>query len=90
MLDILTATRGTGRPHPAGDGPLDPETRRFLESATIEGEIRDAATNTLLAEGVARRRQDAPALETWADVTRALAFWVNRVCARLEARTSAR
>ena len=90
VLDVLTATRGTGRPHPAGDGPLDPETRKFLESAAIEGEIRDAATNVLLAEGVAHRRSDAPPLETWADVNRALIFWVNRVCTRLESRTGAR
>src|SRR5262245_654005 len=90
VLDILTATRGTGNPDPAGTGPLHPETRRFLESAGIEGEIRDASTNVLLAEGVAHRRDGAPALETWGDVNRALAFWVDRVCARLESRTGRR
>src|SRR5215813_9928393 len=46
VLDILTASHGTGRPHPAGAGAVDPETRRFLEAAVIEGEIRDAQTNT--------------------------------------------
>jgi hypothetical protein len=90
VLDVLTASRGTGRPHPAGSGALDPETRRFLESAAIEGEIRDAQTNVLLAEGVHRRRPDAPAFETWADVDRAFAFWADRVSARLEKRTGAR
>src|SRR2546427_2956721 len=60
VLDILTAKRGTGRPHPAGEGPLHPETRRFLVSARIEGEIRDAQTNALLAERGARPRR-APA-----------------------------
>ena len=90
MLDCLTARRGTGRPHPAGDGPLHPETRRFLESAVIEGEIRDAQTNTLLAEGIDRRRPGAPAFETWADVDRALARWAERAGARLEARTGGR
>jgi len=89
VLDILTAKRGTGRPHPAADGPLHPETRRFLVSATIEGEIRDAQTNALLAERVDRHR-DAPALETWAEVDRTFALWAERACARLEARTGAR
>ena len=87
VLDILTAKRGTGRPHPAGDGPLHPETRRFLVSARIEGEIRDAQTNALLAERVDRHRRDAPALETWAEVDRTFALWAERACARLEART---
>jgi Protein of unknown function (DUF3313) len=87
VLDILTARRGTGRPHPAGDGPLHPETRRFLVSARIEGEIRDAQTNALLAERVDRHRRDAPALETWAEVDRMFAHWAERACARSEGRT---
>ena len=90
VLDILTAKRGTGRPHPAGDGPLHAETRRFLVSARIEGEIRDAQTNALMAERVDRHRRDAPALETWAEVDRTFALWAERACARLEARTGAR
>jgi hypothetical protein len=90
VLDVLTAPRGTGRPHPAGDGALHPETRRFLAAAVIEGEIRDAQTNALLAEGVDWRRSDAPAFETWAEVGRALGFWADRVCGRLEARTGRR
>jgi hypothetical protein len=90
VLDILTASRGTGRPHPAGDGPLDGATRAFLASAVLEGEIRDAQTNALLAEGVDRRRRGAVALETWADVDRAFAFWADRMCTRLEARTGVR
>jgi Protein of unknown function (DUF3313) len=87
VLDVLTAKRGTGRPHAAGDGPLHPETRRFLASAKIEGEIRDAQTNALLAERVDRHRRDAPPLETWAEVDRAFAVWAERACARLETRT---
>ncbi|MGH7893754.1 MAG: DUF3313 domain-containing protein [Candidatus Binatia bacterium] len=90
VLDVLTAPRGTGHPHPAGDGPLDPETRRFLEAALVEGEIRDARTDALLAEGVDRRRRGAPALQTWAEVDRAFALWADRMCARLEARAGAR
>ena len=90
VLDILRTSRGSDRPHPAGDGPLDPETQRFLKAAVIEGEIRDAKTNALLAEGVDRRKEGAPAWETWVDVDHAFAFWAGRVCRRLEARTEAR
>jgi hypothetical protein len=87
ILDILTASRGTGRIHPAGEGALDPETRRFLASAVIEGEIRDAETNTLMAEGVDRRRPGAAPFETWGQVDAAFAFWADRAGTRLEART---
>jgi hypothetical protein len=90
VLDVLSAPQGTGRPHPAGAGALHAETKRFLASAVIEGEIRDAQTNALLAEGVDWRRQDAPPFETWAEVDRALGFWAERVCTRLEARTGQR
>lgn len=90
VLDVLTAPQGTDRPHPAGAGALHPETRRFLDAAVIEGEIRDARTDALLAEGVDWRRPDAPPFETWADVERALGFWADRVCGRLEARAGRR
>jgi hypothetical protein len=90
VLDVLTASRGTGRPHPAGTGALDPETRRFLESSAIEGEIRDSQTNVLLAEGVDRRRREIPASETWSQVDRAFDFWAERMSAGLERRTGAR
>jgi hypothetical protein len=89
VLDVLRA-RGGGEVT-AGDGPLDPETRRFIERAAIEGEIRDAGSDRLLAAGVDRRRREgAPPIETWADVDRALDYWAERVCARLEARAGAR
>ena len=90
VLDVLSARRGTDRAHAADAGPLHPETRRFLESAVIEGEIRDAQTNTLLSEGIDRRRPGAPAPATWADVDTAFARWAARACARLEVRTGAR
>jgi len=89
VLDVLTASRGTSRPHPAGSGALDPETRRFLESAAIEGEIRDSQTNVLLAEGVDRRRHEIPASETWGQVDRAFDFWAERMSAKLARRTGA-
>ena len=85
VLDVLSAPRGTGRPHPAGAGPLDAETRRFLESAVIEGEIRDAKSNVLLAAGVESRRPGASPFRTWAEVDQAFAFWADRLSTRLEA-----
>ena len=89
VLDVLSA-RGDDVPRTTGDGPLDPETRRFLEGAAIEGEMRDGVTNVLLAQGVERRRAGGPRLDTWADIDRGLAFWCDRVCGRLEARTRRR
>jgi hypothetical protein len=89
VLDVLTVPAGD-EPIPAGSNPLDPETRRFLGLAVIEGEIVDAETGTLLSQGVdGPRRSDAPPLDTWADVDRGLARWADRVCSRLEARTGA-
>jgi len=86
VLDVLRA-RGGGEVT-RGEGPLDPETHRFLESARIEGEIRDARSDRLLAAGVDwRRREGALPVDSWAEVDRALDLWAERVCARLEART---
>jgi hypothetical protein len=87
-LDVLRG-RGDGEPTP-DTGALHPETRRFIEHAQIEGEIRDASTDRLLAAGVDRRRDSAPSVDTWADVDRAIDFWAARVCGRLEARTRGR
>src|SRR5437667_272344 len=88
ILDVLRAHGGAAK---AADGPLHPETRRFIEAAQIEGEIRDAATNQLLAAGVdRRRRQGAMPVDTWAEVARAMDFWADRVCSRLEARAGKR
>ena len=90
VLDVLTAPQGTGQPHPAGAGALDAETKKFLAGAVIEGEIRDAQTNVLLAQGIDWRRPDAPPFETWAEVDKALASWADRALTRLEARTDTR
>ena len=73
----------------SGEGPLNAETRRFVEGAKIEGEIRDAVTEQLLAAGVEhRRREGALPIDTWAELDRALGFWADRLCMRLEARTN--
>jgi len=86
VLDVMRA-HGGGDVTP-GDGPLPDETRRFIEHAQIEGEIRDARTDQLLAAGVDRRRREgAMPIATWADVDRLFDFWAARLCARLEART---
>jgi hypothetical protein len=88
VLDVLSATREAARPH-AG-GALAPETRRFLAGASIEGEIRDAQTNVLMAAGVDQRVDPGSTegvSETWDEVDRRLAFWVDRVCHRIERRT---
>jgi len=89
VLDVLNARGSDGTM--GGDGPLDPELARFLEGAEIEGEIRDAVSDEVLAQGVDRRRREgALPLSTWGDVERAAAFWSDRTCARLEARTGRR
>jgi hypothetical protein len=85
VLDVLRAR--AGEKVTPGSGPLNPETRRFIEAAHIEGEIRDAATDRLLAAGVDRRRREgAPPIDTWADVARATDFWAERVCGALATR----
>src|SRR2546428_8254762 len=87
VLDVCTVPCGEEAP-PTGSDRLDAETRRLLGAAVIEGEIVDAETGTLLAQGVdGPRRADAPPLDTWADIDRSFARWADRVCARLEART---
>lgn len=92
ILDILTARGGAPGAHPGGAGPLAPETRRFVEGAEIEGEIRDAQTGEILAQGIDRRRVGplAAAIDTWADIDGIFARWADRVCSRLEQRTGRR
>ena len=86
VLDVMRA-RGDENLE-SSSGPLDPETRRFIERASIEGEIRDAVTDQLLAAGVDRRRREgAPPIDGWEDVARGIDFWSKRVCGRLVART---
>lgn len=87
-LDVLTATP-EGAPA-GGDAHVGAELMKFIDVAAIEGEIRDATTDELLAQGVDRRKPDAPHFTTWAELDRALAFWADRVCTRLEKRTGHR
>ena len=87
VVDVLTATPEDGAAK-GGTGPLGAELAKFIDAAAVEGEIRDAVTGEILAQGIDRRRAGAPPrLATWEAVDRALAFWADRACARLEART---
>jgi len=89
ILDVFTVPPG-GKPAVGGGNAVNAETRRFLDAAIIEGEIVDAENGEVLAQGVdGPRGANAPALDTWAAVDRGLARWVDRLCARLEARTGA-
>ena len=87
---MLTATPEDKRVK-AAKGNLPPELHAFIENAMIEGEIRDAVSGELLAQGIDRRQAGAPPrLPTWEALDRALAFWADRACSRLEARTHGR
>jgi hypothetical protein len=87
VLDVLTATGETTVPAASGSGPLSPELQKFVDAAAIEGELRDAQTKTLLAQGVDRRRPGAAPIATWGDLDALFARWADRVCGGLEART---
>lgn len=87
VLDVMRGRRTSMGAPPAG--PVDPELKRFLGSAAIEGDIRDAQTGELLAAGVDRRRADSSPVDTWAEIERALNRWAERLCVRLEKRTGA-
>jgi hypothetical protein len=87
-VDVLTATPDA--PQLNGDARVGNEVMKFIDGASLEGEIRDATTDELLAEGVDRRRPGAPHFATWADFDRAVARWADRACTRLEKRAGHR
>jgi hypothetical protein len=90
VIDVLTATP-ENEARTGGTGPLSKELAAFVDAAVIEGEIRDAVTGELLAQGLDRRQAGAPPrLPTWEALDRALSFWADRTCGRLEARTRRR
>jgi len=85
VLDVLTTTMPSAADVPTDDGPLGPETLGFVAAAAIEGEIADAQTGEVLAQGLERRTEPGPIRSlTWAEVDRFFAAWANRVCGRLE------
>lgn len=91
VLDLLTTEAPSAHVIETG-GPVDVETRAFIAAASIEGEITDAQTGQLLAQGIDRRidRGPLPADLSWADVDRFFDFWAERICARLERARAAR
>lgn len=90
IVDVLTASPDDPK-LAGGSGALGSALAAFVDAASIEGELRDAKTNELLAQGIDRRRIGAPPrLGTWEALDRALAFWADRVCGRLEARAGRR
>jgi hypothetical protein len=87
VVDVLTASPEEDDPA-GGTGPLPRALAAFVDAAVVEGEIRDAVTDDLLAQGIDRRAEGAPPrVRTWEELDRALAFWADRTCGRLEART---
>jgi len=90
VLDVETVPAEEKPSAGKGSDLLDTETRRFVDSAVIEGEIVDAETGVVLAQGVdGPLPVDAPVFDTWADVDREFVRWADRTCARLEVRTGA-
>ncbi len=89
-VDVLTPTPAAA-PKNGKTGPLGKELSAFIEAAVIEGEVRDAMTGELLAQGIDRRASGAPPpLPTWEALDRGLAFWADGTFAGLEARAHGR
>ena len=86
VLDVLTASGGSDAA-PASDGPLPPEVAKFVANAAIEGEVQDAQTKVLLAQGVDRRPPGVAPATTWGELDQRFARWADRVCGGLAART---
>lgn len=86
VVDVLTPASAPEAKDGA-TGPLGKELSAFIEVAVIEGEVRDAMTGELLAQGIDRRASGAPPpLPTWEALDRGLAFWADSTFAGLEAR----
>jgi hypothetical protein len=84
VVDMMTATPEDDAPV---QGPLGAELAAFIDAAAIEGEIRDAVSGEILAQGIDSRRKGAPTkIATWEELDRGLAFWADQACGRLEAR----
>ncbi len=86
VVDVLTP-RPVDEPTNEKTGPLGRELSAFIEAAVIEGEVRDAMTGELLAQGIDRRASGAPPpLPTWEALDRGLAFWADGTFTGLETR----
>jgi hypothetical protein len=80
LLDVFTDAVPPDAREP-GNAPLHPATRDFVAAAAIEGELSDAMSGRMLAEGVDYRR--ARALRTWDDVRAAADRWAAWFAGRL-------
>jgi hypothetical protein len=67
---------------PSDETALVPATREFVNAASLEGELTDASTGSLVAIGVDRRR--ARTFETWGDLRAASERWATWFESRLE------
>ena len=90
VVDVLTPAPADATTN-AQSGPLGKELSAFIDAAVIEGEIRDAVTGELLAQGIDRRASGAPPpLPTWEALDRGLAFWADGTFTGIEARAHGR
>jgi hypothetical protein len=88
VVDVMTATPEDDKPV---TGALSPELAAFIDAAAIEGEVRDAVSGDILAQGIDSRQKGARTkIATWEGLDRALAFWADQACSRLEARVQKR
>jgi hypothetical protein len=90
VVDVLAPTLAEAARN-GKTGPLGKELSAFIDAAVIEGEVRDAMTGELLAQGIDRRASGAPPpLPTWEALDRGLAFWADGTFSGLEARAHGR
>jgi len=82
-LDILMADVSDRPPPLTETAPLAPGTKKFVNAAKIEGEIRDAGTEELLVAavrlGIAARGDPGGEVDSWDDVERAFESWAESV-----------
>lgn len=85
--DVALGYRNPNADWPASDGPLPPEVAKFVANAAIEGEVQDAQTKVLLAQGVDRQPPGVAPATTWGELDQRFARRADRVCGGLAART---
>jgi hypothetical protein len=81
VLDVFTFDVPPDQPVPDTQ-ELTPALRAFVMGASIEGELTDSVSGTVLAEGV-DRRGDRRGLDTWGEVRAALDRWAAWLAGRL-------
>jgi hypothetical protein len=66
----------------AADEPLVPPTQALVSAVSVEGQLTDAVTNAVLAEGIDRRRTHT--LRSWGDVRAAADRWAAWFAGRIQ------